>query len=216
MAIITRLYKTTARSNKVRVYLDGRYAFSLPLETASRLSLQQELSPEQVEGLTRSGERQSCLAAAQAFLSYRPHSELELHQKLARRGFKEDDIAATLTRLKQAGLVDDVRFAVFWAENREAFKPRSKRLTAVELKQKGVAAEVISRVVEPLDESEGAYRAARLKATRISSGEPDIFRRRLGDYLLRRGFGYDIIRQTVERLWLEKESMNSCDGLSPE
>ena len=211
MAIITRLYKTTVRSKKVRVYLDDRYAFSLPFETASRLALQQELSPEQVGALTRAGERQTCLASAQRFLSNRPHSEQELRQKLLRRGFKEDDISGILTKLKQAGLVNDALFAAFWAENREAFKPRGKRLTAGELRQKGVAPEVISRVVEPMDESEGAYRAARLKAAHLASAERDTFRRKLGDYLLRRGFGYDIIRQTVDRLWREKEAINSGD-----
>ncbi len=216
MAIVTRLYQATVRSKKVRVYLDGRYAFSLPFETASRLVLHQELNPEQVAALTRAGERQTCLASAQRFLSNRPHSEQELRQKLARRGFKEDDIAGALDRLKQAELVNDARFASFWAENREAFKPRSKRLTAGELKQKGVAAEIISRVVEPIDESEVAYRAARLKAARLASAERDVFQRKLGDYLVRRGFDYNIIRQTIERLWREKEGNNSADGPDPE
>jgi hypothetical protein len=31
------------------------------------------------------------------------------------------------------------------------------------------------------------------------------FRRRLGGYLKRRGFGYGVINHTVERLWQEHE-----------
>jgi regulatory protein len=109
-------------------------------------------------------------------------------------------------RLKETGVVDDIAFARFWKENRETFSPRSQRLTKVELRQKGVAADVIDRIAGVVDDDNSAYRAALGKARSLSLSDYQGFRRRLGEYLKRRGFGYEVIHRTVERLWQERES----------
>jgi len=41
MSVVTRLDKSAARYAKVRVFLDGRYAFSLEKEVAERLQINQ-------------------------------------------------------------------------------------------------------------------------------------------------------------------------------
>jgi SOS response regulatory protein OraA/RecX len=33
-----------------------------------------------------------------------------------------------------------------------------------------------------------------------------VFRRRLGEYLRRRGFDYEVINRTVEKMWQERDS----------
>jgi regulatory protein len=155
---------------------------------------------------TRAGNSsQRCLDAAFRYLDYRPRSEAELRGRLKRRGFDEESVAATLSSLREQGLVDDLAFAEFWKDNRESFRPRSRRLTALELRQKGVAEEVINRVVADIDDEDSAYRAAQGRAHRLSDADYREFRHRLGEYLKRRGFGYRVITRTVERLWQERK-----------
>ena len=48
-----------------------------------------------------------------------------------------------------------------------------------------------------------AYQADLHKAQHLPKQDYEVFRRRLGDYLKRRGFGYTVISQTVKRLWQE-------------
>jgi regulatory protein len=204
VAVITRLDKKATRSSKVRVFLDGRYAFSLEAEVATGLKVSQDLSSAHVEKLTQVNQRQRCLVAAERLLANRPHSEKELGLKLARRSFSSEDMESVLGELKSRGILDDAQFASFWMENREAFKPRSQRLTAIELKQKGVPEEVIRQTVNQIDDTESAYRAAQKKVLRLGAGDYNIFRRKLGDYLIRRGFSYEVIDHTIERLWREK------------
>jgi regulatory protein len=206
VAVITRLDKKATRSSKVRVFLDGRYAFSLEAEVATGLKVSQDLSSAQVEKLTQVNQRQRCLVAAERLLANRPHSEKELGLKLARRSFSSEDMESVLGELKVRGMIDDAQFASFWTENREAFKPRSQRLTAIELKQKGVSEEVIRQTVSQIDDAESAYRAAQKKVLRLGVGDYNIFRRKLGDYLIRRGFSYEVIDRTIERLWREKNT----------
>ncbi len=175
------------------------------VETALKENLRvgEELSDGQVAGLLTAEGIRRCREAALLYLNYRPRSESEVKARLQRRGFDAEHVEAVITRLKEQGLVDDEAFARFWTENRESFNPRSRRLTRQELLGKGVDGEVIDRVVIDLDDAESAYRSALSKARRWPRSDRDLFRRRLGEYLRRRGFGYEVIKSTVERLWQE-------------
>lgn len=206
MAIITALRVSRGRGNRVRVSLEGRFAFSLEAEVAAREGLRvgQELSQSQIEALARAGHFHRCLAAAARYLSYRPRSEYEMRQRLLKRGFSNDSIEAVLPKLKEQGLLDDSAFARFWKDNRQSFSPRSQWLTGAELKQKGVPGDIIERVVSTIDDADNAYRAAKSRARSLPMSDYDSFRRRLGGYLRRRGFGYGVISKTIERFWQER------------
>ena len=205
MSKITRLTAGKSREKRVNVYLDGRYAFSLLAEVALKegLKVGQELSDDQIEALTGVNRYQHCLNAAIRYLGYRPRSEAEIRQRLQKHGFDSASTDKALARLKEQGLVDDTAFAQFWKDNRESFSPRSRRLTKLELQRKGLGNDIIEQVVSDVDDSDSAYRAALNKARRLSPSDYQVFRRRLGEHLGRRGFGYDVINETVARVWKE-------------
>ena len=206
MKKVTALRAGRRQGKRVNVFLDGKFAFSLEAEVAVKPGLEvgQELSEGDIEALTRADLRHRCLNAALLYLSYRPRSEAELRQRLHRRGFDGDNVEAALAKLREQGLVDDLAFAQFWKDNREAFRPRSRWLTKLELRQKGVANDIIDQVVANVDEEDSAYRAAVSRARSLPRSDYQSFRRRLGEYLKRRGFSYQVITQTVERVWQEK------------
>jgi regulatory protein len=187
----------------MNLYLDGKFAFSLETEMAVKegLKVGQELSTYQIEALARSDNFHRCLNTAVRYLSYRPRSEFELRERLCRRGFDDNCVGQVLANLRERRLVDDGGFAEFWKDNRESFSPRSRRLTALELRHKGVAEETINQVVSAISDDDSAYRAALSKAHRLPVSDYESFRRRLGEYLKRRGFSYRVINNTVERLW---------------
>jgi len=203
---ITAIRGGRGRGKRVNVFLDGKFAFSLEAEVAVREGLQvdQELSASQTEALARSDHFHRCLNAAVYYLSYRPRSESEIRERLQRRGFNGDSIEAVIAKLKEQGLVDDMAFAQFWKDNRQSFSPRSRWLTRLELRQKGVADDIIDQVVDAVDDADSAYRAALSKARSLPLSDYQSFRRRLGDYLKRRGFGYEVINQTIGRMWQEE------------
>jgi regulatory protein len=157
--------------------------------------------------LTEDTELARGLNIAYLFLSYRPRSEAEMKDRLRRRGYEDSKIEIIINKLKEQNLLDDTAFARFWKENRDTFRPRSKRLTGLELKKKGVADEIIKEVTDDSNDMQSAYQAALHKAQHLANQEYEVFRRRLNDYLQRRGFGYTVINQTVKKLWQEmKES----------
>jgi regulatory protein len=204
MSKVTILRIGKGRQKRVNVFLDDRYAFRLEAEVAIRAGLQvgQELSTGEIEALTFSDHLHRCLQAATHYLGYRPRSEFELRERLRRRGFDESVIGTAVTKMKEQGLVNDLDFTRFWKENRDLFSPRSQWLTRVELRRKGVPDNIIDQVAE-VNDGDSAYRAAQGKARRLPRSDYQDFRRRLGGYLKRRGFSYEVINNTIERLWRE-------------
>lgn len=213
MAKITALRFGKGRSKKVNVSLDGRHAFNLELDVAikERLKVGQEISAGQVEALKKAGYQQRCYNAAARLLGYRPRSEHEMKQRLNQHGFDKDTIGEVLARLKEQGLVDDGNFARFWRDNRQSFSPRSQWLIRIELRQKGVPDEIINQVVSSIDDADNAYRTAKKKADSLTITNYQDFRRRLGEYLKRRGFNYSVIIKTIERLWQEREESQAAE-----
>jgi len=208
MKKITAIRAGRGRKKRVNIFLDGKFAFSVEAEVAlkERLRVEEELSAEQIEALSKSDDVQRCFNAAVHYLSYRPRSEPELRGRLKRRGFNGDSVETVIARLKEQRLVDDTAFAQFWKDNRESFSPRSQWLTRLELRQKGVAEDIIDRVVGTIDEEDGAYRAALKKVRSLPQSDYQVFSRRLGEHLKRRGFSYGVINNTVNRLWQDQVS----------
>ncbi len=205
MSVITRLTTAKSRESRINIYLDGKYSFCLPADVVAREGLRtnQELSPGQVKALAAADRHRRCLNAATRYAGYRPRSEFEVRQRLRRRGFENDCIEKVVTDLKEQGLIDDTSFARFWKENRQDFSPRSRWLTGVELRRKGIDPELIDRTVSEVDDNDAAYRAALHKSRHLPLSDYQLFRRRLGEHLKRRGFSYEVITKTIDRVWQE-------------
>ena len=210
MGKITELREGKRSAKRVNIFVDGRFALALKTETVlkNRLKVGVELTEELVAELVGKDVIERGMYVAERYLGYRPRSEVEIREKLKRQGFAEEVIDNIINRLKERGLVDDVAFARFWKENRDNFSPRSSWLTRQELRRKGVADEAVDDVVKTDDDEANAYLAAQSKVRRLKAVEYEIFRRRLGEYLKRRGFSYGVIIRTIARVWQEKETHN--------
>jgi regulatory protein len=153
-------------------------------------------------------DNQRALDAALRFLAARPRSEAEVRRRLARAGFEAEHIEAVLHRLRGSGLVDDEAFARYWVEQRQTFRPRGPRLLRAELRQHGIRTDL----PRELDTETDAYRAAARRAHQLASADERTFRTRIGQHLARRGFDWDVIAPTVERLWCE---VSTSSGSAP-
>lgn len=208
ISAVTLQQKNPQRMN---IYLDGEYAFGLSRIVAAWLEVGQELSEEKVASLLAEDAIEVAYQKALHFLGYRPRSSAEVRQNLTKRGISDDLVEQTVTRLQQAGLVNDQEFASAWVENRNTFQPRSRSALRMELHRKGLNDEVIQPVLdEQVEEPALARVAARKYAHRLAGLEWPEFRRKLGGFLARRGFSYDTLTPVVSEIW--KESRMADDG----
>lgn len=203
MKKITAIEVQKRTPNRVNIYLDGEFAFGLAHIVAAWLRVGQELSEEKIEQLQAEEARERAFQQAMLFLSYRARSESEIRQNLRKHEIPEPVIEQTLERLKQDGLANDHQFANTWVENRSAFRPRSRRRMAMELRQKGLDDEAISSATKSVDDEALAYEAAQKRVPRLKDLEWSEFRKKMSDFLGRRGFSYSVIAPVVTRIWNE-------------
>lgn len=200
---ITALQLQQRRRDRVNIFVDGEYAFSLQSILAAELHRGQELSEEDIEVLRQRDSVEVAYEGALVYLSFRPRSVREMQQYLRKKGLNDQAADMVLARLQRVGLVGDGSFAQFWVENREGSRPRGRRALRAELRQKGIAADVIEAAVAHVDEEASAIKAASRMASRLARLGEQTFRRRLLGYLQRRGFSYEIAIRVTHHLWQE-------------
>ena len=211
---IVALKVDIGKPGRVRVVLQGGPSFTLARSVAGRLELGQQLEPAEVEHLQQLDRQERALQYTLRLLSRRPRSEQELRLALQRRRLGETDSEAVMERLRQGGWLEDLAFARAWVENRQDFRPRSSRALRFELKQKGVAPEIIEAALQDFDEALAAEAAARVGVRKYAALPEDSFRQRLAGYLSRRGFDYSTIAPLVARLWRERERLTEESEVS--
>jgi regulatory protein len=198
--IITALEVQDHDRERVSVYLDGEFAFGLTALEAARLRKGQELSDADIEALRETDQTERAFDQVVKLLARRPYSTVELRRYLAGKNLAESQIESVLTRLNNLGYADDQAFAAYWVENRDRFRPRGPRALRYELRQKGITDEVIETTLGEFDAHDAAYRAAQEQVRRLRrSARPD-FRQKMGAFLVRRGFEYDIVRAVIDQL----------------
>ncbi len=203
MKKITAITAQKKTPNRVNIHLDGEFAFGLARITAAWLKIGDQLSDEKIAKLLAEDTREWAYQQAMLFLSYRARSEKEIRQNLKKHEISEDIIEATIERLRGANLVNDNEFAQAWVENRSTFRPRSRRALAMELRQKGLDDETAHSAVSGVNEEMLAYEAAQKRLGRLKGLEWNDFRKKLSEFLARRGFPYSVIAPTVTRAWSE-------------
>ena len=144
-----------------------------------------------------------CRAAALRFLKIRPRSVKELEVKLKDKGFAASEIAEAVEYCKQSRLLDDRAFTVAWVQYRLA-RPFGFQRIIRELKEKGVEesiiAQAIGRAKEEFSEEEAARALAQRRAERLTGIDPVKRKKRVLDFLIRRGFPMEAAYKAIKNI----------------
>ena len=201
---ITSIEVQKRNPRRANVYVDGEFVLGLAMIEALKLSKGQVLSDADIEGLRLVDEKERAHEATLNFLSYRPRNEQEVRRRLQKKDFMPEAVDDAIARLLRAGLIDDEAFARYWVENREQHRPRGAYALRHELRQKGIESRIVDELVEQIDEDANAYLAATKRLSRWQRLDPSVRRRKMSDYLRRRGFSYDVVLRVWERLIAEQ------------
>ena len=207
---ITALRAQAKDPQRVNVFIDGEFALGVGLTTITKTGLHvgKQLSAEEFAKLEQIESGDKAYLAALRFLEARPRSIAEVRARLGRKDYAPEAIDAAIARLAELELLDDAAFARYWVENRQANRPRGAGALRDELRRKGIDADVTAEVLNDDsltgDEAASAWGLAR-GALRKYAGSQDrnAFTRRMGSYLQRRGYTFEVIRPIVDQLWAE-------------
>lgn len=206
---VTAIQGQVRDPDRVSVLIDGVFAIGIARDVADAFGLHKDqvLDDALLADLVARNLVHKATATALNFLAYRPRSEGEIRRKLQQAKYPEATIEQVLARLRDWHYVDDQDFARRWIENRSAHRPRGSRLLAQELKAKGIQPEIMAEALDEaeLDEASDALALARQRSRQLHDLDPAVRERRLTGFLARRGYGFDVIRATLETLRQEPD-----------
>lgn len=139
------------------------------------------------------------------FLSYRPRSEKEVRENLAKKKAPSSIIDLIIKKLKEQKFLNDREFTKWWIEQRTIVKPMGKRLIKIELTRKGIDKELIDEFFEGIEdivhnELEIARSLVQRKISKYKGLDRQKIYQRLGGFLSRRGFDYDTIKKSIDEV----------------
>ena len=207
---ITKIERQENNRQRLSIYLDGEFAFGLIDEIVLKhnINVNQTLQEDQIEDLLSEDEKKRAKQKAFSYLARRDHSEKELSDKLRRKGFREPIIIGLIEDLKQSQFINDGTFSRQFARNKIIQKPVGRRELAFSLKQKGISKDILEATLEEVyleyDEKELALRLANQKLKTIKNIEPIKVKKRISDFLFRRGFNWEIVEQVFEEISWDK------------
>lgn len=208
---ITGLKAQVRDINRVNVFVDGAYSFSLDITQVAELGIRvgKEYTEEQLAELEDESQFGKLYTRSLEYVLTRPRSQREMRNYLYRKtrdtpmknGLMRKGVSKELTervfdRLEAKGYIDDEKFARFWVENRNVRKGISLRKLQSELAAKGVDRAIVDRIIDQGDrlDSDEIKKIIAKKAVRYSDEQ------KLIAYLMRQGFSYDSIKEALRTL----------------
>lgn len=138
-------------------------------------------------------------------------SEKELAKRLSEKGYQPEVVAQVAEELKKQGILSDeklIRETVQWAS--EAKRYGRKRIF-LELKKRGLASNEIERALHDYPkavERDSARALAEARWERLKKVELQKRKMRLYQFLLNRGFDFELSREIVSQLSQNSNEIN--------
>jgi regulatory protein len=205
--IITKIQRIRGKRAQYGVYLDGSLALELSDWTIGKFGLRtgDDLDEQLIDTIKSAEAETRAKNIAINYLSYRPRSSKEITFHLTKKGFEQECAEGVTRHLQSVKMIDDDRFAHTFVRDRLKRKPTGQALLRQQLLAKGISSamadKVLTELVSPQSQQASALLAAKRKIqlTQHLAKKIDAEKRkkRILDFLLRRGFSYEIALKTI-------------------
>lgn len=214
MPQITSIEPQKKKQNRFNVYIDGEFTFGLDENIILKNNLKQgkNLTTKQIEEIVKENELGKLLDQSLRFLSYRPRSEKETLEYLAKKISRKEKvkfnqamlsplITQIITKLKKYKYLNDLDFAKWWVKSRTGSNPKGLYLIKMELIKKGISKDIIEKVFKNIkNETDLAKKAIEKKLKNWHKLSAFDFKKKAYLFLASKGFSTDTIREVVAYL----------------
>lgn len=215
MPKITEITAQVNNTERVNIFVDGIYKFSLDIYQVGDLGIKigKEYNETQLNELESESQFGKLYARTLEYCLMRPHSAKEVRDYLWRKtmptksrsrktgeiytkeGVPKETTERVFNRLVERGYINDESFARYWLENRNQTKGSSLRKLQNELRVKGVSPSIIETMLS--ESSRNDEDELQKVIAKKRSKYPDT--QKLLQYLMRQGFRYDDIKEALSQ-----------------
>lgn len=153
---ITDITPQKHNKNRVSVFVDGKYSFSLDSADMVRLKVKtgNEITESEIGILKKECNLSKAMSRLMQVINRKAASKKMLSDDLYKHGFDREIIDIAIDEFERLGYIDDEQFALEYAKAAYSFKHHGKIRIVSDLVYKGVARDIAQNVVDDLDEDE--------------------------------------------------------------
>ncbi len=202
--VITDIQIQKKDERRRSIYINGVFVFGLTDVDVLfyKLEIGEELTEEKYERILYNTLYERSKSIALNYISRRIRCEKEVYNKLVEKEINEEIIDKTIEFLKKYNYVDDNAFVKAYVKDKMTIRGYGSKKIFYDLKSLGISPFVLEDFKATNDiydmELAVAYKLLEKKAKNIDLQDLKS-RKKVNDYLLRRGFSYDIIKITMEQ-----------------
>lgn len=195
---ITDLKQGVKNPNRVNVFVDGKFAFSLDVTQVVdfKIKVGKLITPEELLEYQKASEFGKLYQRALEWVLVRPRSEKEaydyLYKKVYEKKLDKNYINNILEKLKDRKYLDDFKFAEWYVENRFVKKGASARRLKMELMKKGVEKSIIEEILSASDRNDKDEILKIIAKKRAKYDDEKLIA-----YLCRQGFSFELASELV-------------------
>ena len=205
MNIITKIEVGKRNKERVNIYIDEEYAFSISavLIYKENIKVKDKIYVDSLKKLADEYNYIKCKNTALKTIERTYKSEKELAQKLALKGYDDHIINRTINFMKEYNLLNDNNYATMYVKDKS--RNIGKKKIKYSLLQKGIDEEIIESELEKINNDEVkaiVYEMALKKYKVFSKRENDNYKltQKLYRFLMGKGYDYDLIKAVVKSI----------------
>lgn len=205
MNIITKIEVGKRNKERVNIYIDEEYAFSISAELIYKenIKVKDKIDVDSLKKLADEDNYIKCKNTAFKTIERTYKSEKELAQKLALKGYDDHIINRTINFMKEYNLLNDNNYATMYVKDKS--RNIGKKKIKYSLLQKGIDEEIIESELEKINNDEVkaiVYEMALKKYKVFSKRENDNYKltQKLYRFLMGKGYDYDLIKDVVKSI----------------
>jgi regulatory protein len=197
---ITKIEKQQKNEKRFSIFIDDVFAFGIEdIDIINyKLKVGDELTKSKYEDIYNNALVQKAKNRAYYFISYKSRTKKEIIDKLE-KDYTQDVVQEVIKILERYKYIDDFEYAKLYIKEKTNLKGYGKTRLKYELKAKGVLDETIDKVLDEyeLDEVTIAIKLIN-KKTKGNKNLEFKGKKRLFDFLYRRGFDYQTINEAYK------------------
>ena len=203
MAIITKIEIQKKNKERVNIYLDEEYAFSISAELVYKenLKVKDEVDIEKLKSVADKESYLRCKNSALKIIERSYKTEKEVIEKLQMKGYEQNHIEASIEFLKEYKFLNDDYYAEAFIKDK--LNSKGSQRIKQDLIKKGIPRDKIEEKLEGIDkiaEKNTARVLANKKLRIIQKSENDTYKisGKLYRFLISKGYTYDVVKEVVK------------------
>ncbi|MBP7279292.1 MAG: RecX family transcriptional regulator [Sedimentibacter sp.] len=205
MKKITKIEYQKKNKERLNIYIDDEYGFSVDISILIEYSLKKDmvLDDSLIDDILRSEERTSVYNYGISILSRYARSEYELRLKMKNKGFEPELIDKAVGTLKEQKYLDDDRYCEMFINDKINISKDGVRKIKEALYYKGIDKKIIEEKIKNISQDSEEERALILGSKKLPNIKETDTRKKiakLSNYLIGKGFEYETVNKTVRKL----------------